>query len=293
MNDEGRLLALAERVVGPCRVVADLSWPHGESVVLDVEGDDGRRVIAKSYLQAAKYEAERTALERWAPAVGDERAPRLLATDAEVNALVMTRLRARPVDSVADVNLRDVHRQAGELLARFHQAEPAVVLEGYAESQWARFETWVARARDGVLDDGEVAFAARQVGLLDELPAPVGVPCHRDWQPRNWLIDGAGAVAMIDFGLARVGPWYEDLHRPWWREWAESPDLAEAFFAGYGRRPEGDDLAALLATSVLGHVTVIVWADEHGDEAFGAHGRACLAQARTGLDDLRGVGRDA
>ncbi len=126
---------------------------------------------------------------------------------------------------------------------------------------------------------------AGQLDGLAGLADPLGVPCHRDWQPRNWLVDDDGVVAVIDFEHARPGPWHEDLNRLWWDEWAADPALARAFFAGYGRRPDEAELATLLAVSVLGHLSTIVWADGHGDPAFGAHARRCLAVAgRIGAD---------
>lgn len=95
-------------------------------------------------------------------------------------------------------------------------------------------------------------------------------------------MDERGAVSAIDFEHARVSPWFEVLHRLWWNEWAAREDLADAFFEGYGRPPTERELTILLATSLLGHLCTIVWAYEHADEAFGAHGPA---MHRTSHDD--------
>ena len=102
------------------------------------------------------------------------------------------------------------------------------------------------------------------------------MPCHRDWQTRNWLVDAAGEPWAIDFEHARVAPWFEDVGRLWWREWQGRPGLAEAFFDGYGRRLDGDDRRWFDISSALWHLTTIVWADEHDDRPFLAEGRAHL-----------------
>ena len=112
------------------------------------------------------------------------------------------------------------------------------------------------------------------------LPDPVGVPCHRDWQPRNWMIADDGEPWAIDFEHAAIAPWYEDVLRLWRQEWQGAPDLAEAFFAGYGRSLDDVDRRWFDALAALGHVTTIVWSDEHDDEPFAARGRAALAAMR-------------
>ena len=109
-------------------------------------------------------------------------------------------------------------RRAARPVRRLGRPGPA----GRARRPRGRHRRRVARPRRGPAD-------------------PLGVPCHRDWQPRNWLVDDAGEPWAIDFEHARVGPWFEDVGRLWWREWQGRPDLAEAFFDGYGRRLDGDD----------------------------------------------------
>lgn len=66
----------------------------------------------------------------------------------------------------------------------------------------------------------DVAFVDEQLAILEAMPDPLGVPCHRDWQPRNWVIDDAGSIRAFDFERSRPAPWHEDLYRLWWNEWA-------------------------------------------------------------------------
>lgn len=178
-------------------------------------------------------------------------------------------------------DLVEVHRQAGALLSRFHRSQAPAPMEHYAAHQRERLNTWLERAHAGVLQTSEVDFVTGQLAVLDEVPAPLGVPCHLDWQPGNWLIDRFGVLSGIDFELARIGPWHEDLHRLWWNEWIDQPELSRAFFDGYGRNLDSMEARVLLATSVLGHLAAIVWAHEHGDRQVHTHARRCIALART------------
>jgi Ser/Thr protein kinase RdoA (MazF antagonist) len=275
------ITTVATDAIGPCRLVSDLSWPHGESWVVELETADGGRIIGKAYRQAGKFAAEHNAYRRWVPSL-EPHAPRLLAADTASHVLVMSMLEAQALSTVPTLDHDDVHRQAGSLLARFHGAERQLRITGYAERERARFGAWVERAAPGVLHYDEIDFIDRQLRALDDVDDPMAVPCHRDWQPRNWLIGQDSAVSVIDFEHARPGPWFEDLTRLWWAEWMEQPGLAEAFFDGYGRTLDADERRAFIAISLLGHLVTIVWAHEHDDRAYGEFARRCLAQAMQG-----------
>ena len=151
---------------------------------------------------------------------------------------------------------------------------------GYAASQRRRLADWVRRAGPGVLAADEVDIVSAALAALDDLPDPLGVRCHRDWQPRNWLVDDDGILRVFDFEHWRVEPWVEDLQRLWRDEWQDRPELAAAFFDGYGRRPDEVAERWLEGLAMLGHLTTIVWADEHDDAPFAAEAREHLAAAR-------------
>lgn len=275
----GEVVEVASAALGPCRVLVDHSWSHGESRVVELETESGRRVVGKSYRQEIKYLIEADAYRRWVPALGSG-AAELLAADDDTRVLVLSWIDARPVPDADDVDLVAVHRQAGALLARFHAAEPPIVMHDFAGALRRRLDEWVERDVDGVLDPAEVAFVADHLTEVAGMPDPIGVLCHRDWSPRNWLVDGAGTVFAIDFESVRHAPWFEDLRRIWWNEWADEPVLAEAFLDGYGRRPTEDEVRSLEVVSSLEHITTIVWAHEHDDEPFAARARHLLAAAR-------------
>ncbi|MGI8794765.1 MAG: aminoglycoside phosphotransferase family protein [Acidimicrobiales bacterium] len=181
------------------------------------------------------------------------------------------------VDQAAEQAL---FRDAGGVLRRLHDALPECDLPGWAETKVERLERWVARAPEGLLEPGDVAFARSMIRELPELPAPCGVPCHGDWQPRNWLVTAEGSVLTFDFERTAINWWCHDILRMWWREWTDRADLAEAHLEGYGRRPDDDERAMITAVSAAEHITQIVWATEHGDTSFADAGRQNLAVMR-------------
>jgi aminoglycoside/choline kinase family phosphotransferase len=274
---EPQVLARFSRRYFPgATVLTDLSWPHRESIVLVLAVPNASPVIAKAHRQAAKFDREVAAYEGWVPSLGPA-APELLFVDPDEQVIFLSRVPGRPakelsLDRAAEQAL---HRRAGELLAAFHAAANLGLCNNHAEGERDRLEDWVVRARPGVLGPSQIEIARHHVDALGGLGDPPAVPTHRDWQPRNWLLD-RGDVYIIDFELARRGPWLEDIQRLWWAEWWNRPDLARAFLTAYGRDLDETDLAYLMGISAIAGISTIVWADEHGDNAFADHGRQIL-----------------
>ena len=268
-------MALARGLIGPCEVVADLSWKDlGLSVVLEVRTDDGRSLIVKSHNDDYRNQLEVAAYQRWVPAIAD-RAPALVAHDDDGKVLVVTKLDAgAPPPSLGP----EAYIDAGRVLRRFHEGGEAIVDEDWAEPRLANLRTWIDRMPEGLIDADDVAFVERESAVLRDLPAPPMVPCHSDYQPRNWLVDEDGRVFVFDFEKARHDWWTHDIQRMWWREWLDRPDLRDAFLEGYGRSLDETELAGLRASSARGHLVQIVWATMHGDARFADEGRAQLAR---------------
>jgi Ser/Thr protein kinase RdoA (MazF antagonist) len=250
--------------------------------VLQVELDDGTMLVVKAHKQRRHFEREVHAYRHWVPALGG-RAPTLIDVDDTLQVIYLSALPGRPVAEISLAASAEtaIHRRAGELLRRFHDAEAVKRSNAYASAQHERLEAWVDRAKPHLLESHEVAIARRLVGVLDVLPDPPLVPTHRDWQPRNWLLadNNFAGISIIDFEMADWGMWLEDVKRLYWAEWRQRPELADAFFEGYRHSMTPDDLRYFQAISALQHLSTIVWADEHGDETFLAHGRAALAEA--------------
>jgi len=273
------LLANARLLVGAPVLVADRSWPHGVSTVVEVETADGTALIVKQPRAVDKFDAELHTYRHWAPAL-EGHVPDLVAADRDTRVLVFSK---KPGE-IGDGSV-STFREAGRLLRLLNGAEPPTSMVGFAAACRVRFDTWVRRARPVLLDAAEVEFVVEQVSRLADFPDPAGVPCHRDWQPRNWLTALDGSVAVIDFGNARVGHWLQDFERMWWTEWCTAPELGHAFFEGYGRTLSDDERTQLRATSILWLLTTVVWADEVDDAVFRDHARSQLHQAMAGGPD--------
>ena len=256
--------------------VHDASWDHAESAVARLEASDGRRAVLKAHRQPRKYRQERAALEAWAPSL--PATPTLLAArEGPPCALLMS---ARPGDRV-DARLRpratllEVHESAGTWLHRMHGL-PLVADDPLplAEAVAARLDGWSRRAA-GRLAPETLRWVAARVGELDLADAR-RVPCHRDFGPRNWLWDDAAGLSVIDFEHAQPDVWWVDVNRLIDESWHADPGLEDAFWVGYGRRPDGHERGLGDALRLLYAVGTVAWGAEHGDAPFEAQGRAVL-----------------
>jgi aminoglycoside phosphotransferase len=269
--------------LGPSEVLADHSWPHGESRVWELRA--GRvRVILKEQRRQSVFDRERHALEHWAPALG-ERSVQLVASDVERRLLLLTALPGQRAETLElnERQQRDLHAQAGELLARLH-AQPGDDTP-FAPGLRQRIEAWAPRA-EGLLDAATLEWVRRCVEEAAREPWPAQVPCHWDYTARNWLADltsGHLTAYVIDYGGARLNPWLRDLTRMYFETWERWPDLRAAFLHGYGRPLDAQEEQLLRVAGALEALTTVVWAREHGDPAFEAWGRELLGRlAREG-----------
>lgn len=257
----------------PVELVEEWIWPHGQSRVAHVR-TGASDVVVKWERSARNVAREVEALRRYVPALGDD-AGQLLAVDADAQVLVLTHVAGTLASGGVALD-PDVHRQAGALLARLHASAPSVADEDYGERLLAD------------LDEKATALAplvdARDLVRLRAVAAPVTdvrsvrlVPAHRDYGPRNWLVDAGGRVRVIDFAHAEPSPWSVDLQKLTMREWRGRPDLEAAFLEGYGRVPDDEDRLVLRAYVALSTLAIIAWSVAHHDPAFEAEARSVLA----------------
>lgn len=276
------LLALAAPHVGEPPEVADLSQSHGESSVWRVSGPLGT-VALKAHRQGRKFHQELSAYRDWLPRLAGPpgvRVPRLLAHGERHPRALVVSWEAGEVIENASIGRRAalaLHRSAGAFLRALHDLpyadeDPVTPRAAYA----ARLEAWSERAR-GVVPSSVTANVAYALGeALPSLEGASRVRCHRDFTPGNWLAADDGALVVIDFEHARPDLWLADLVRLWTGPWRSQPALREAFLAGYGRDLRDDEEETLRRLAALFALSTVVWAREHGDGAFEAHGREVL-----------------
>lgn len=88
------------------------------------------------------------------------------------------------------------HHQAGTILRRFHDAEPPRPLPGYRDWLRDRAAYWTARARP-FLSAADLGNTSAHLAAHQQAADPDGVPCHLDFQPRNWLLGPAADRYLV------------------------------------------------------------------------------------------------
>lgn len=274
------LMRVVSGVTGVISYAIDVSWDHAESGVWVVEGRH-RTVVLKAHRQQRKFEQELTAYREWLPQMrgrlpaGVDVPELLLAFEGNVRALALSFERGQRVEATVllQAEERDVHRRAGAFLGALHglpfkDDDPIPLDAAYR----ARMESWLQRS-EGIVP-GAVALRVkdRVSEALPRLATERRVRCHRDFTPRNWLVDAGGSLVIIDFEHSRPDWRLADLERLWTGLWRRRPDLERAFLDGYGGRFSADDEQTLRSVSALGALATVTWAREHDDAAFERHG---------------------
>lgn len=282
-------------VLGPCTVVADLTRQVGS--VVEVHDRHGTPWVVKTAPTPGAFDREQHAYAVWVPHLADQ-APRLLAAHPDSRTLVLER-----VPGEADWSWDPArHREAGRLLRRLHDAPPGGAPDqapGQAPGQAPDQATGVGLGRlmhgrlDAALrrmpagttvDPALVAAAERAVGALKrEHAALPRVPVHGDFGGHNW-VRGPDRLRVVDFADARLAPAALDFARLWVGPWWERPDLADAFFEGYGRPMTAQEHEAVRLQLPVFALSLVSHGARHGDREMERRGRHRLARAVQGAD---------
>jgi Phosphotransferase enzyme family len=269
------LKAFAERALGPCTTVRDCSWAHRGPSVLQLRDAEGLVWYAKRHTHASTYHRELAAYRRWVPALGG-RAPALRAFDHDLRALLLSEAPGTIALDLASeaCDVTALHRQAAALLRRFHQAEPPAPAPEFGVGKQAVLDRWLDRAA-GYFDRRELAFVHSELRALEAVADLEVVPCHLDYSPRNWLVDG-DRISVIDFEWSGPDFWANDLGKLYFGPWQTEPELQAAFLDGYGRALTDTDLAVLRGSYALTATWHTVWAFTHDNPVHGARCREIL-----------------
>ncbi|MGW4694069.1 aminoglycoside phosphotransferase family protein [Kitasatospora cineracea] len=251
----------AEHLPGPVEA-EDYSWPRATSRVWRIGGPDGDAAFLKISPDDGAFAREVTGYTYASRSLTEDQAPRLLASEPRLRALMSTALPGRVVRGLHlewGVELR-VHEDAGRLLRRWHdrsdsgtaahRAQVREAMDVYAREAAGCRATLAGQIPDDVL--ALVGAAAAEIpALAGRLPLRF---LHGDYATRNWLFDTAtGQHTLVDFEQSRYGLVVEEFVWLLGALWPERPDLREAFFAGYGRPLEpAEERLLLLLTVRLG-----------------------------------------
>ena len=279
-----KLLNACRQVLGDGLETSFHGWDHAESKVWKVIGRD-QIAYLKQYHQPRKYQQEYEAYTRWLPLLKSMRTPDLLAHFEDSRTLLFSEVQGELVEEKErrGEDVRDLYRQAGAFLREL-QTLPFVDEDELplSEAVAQRTEAWTAGRAGGIVGAADVDWVrARVAETLPVLQDYRRVPCHRDYTARNWLVD-EGKLYVIDFEHSRPDLWFLDIERLWSDVWWERPDLAEAFWEGYGRILSDEEAWLLERLAALNALSTIVWAREHNDAPFEARGRARLERLKAG-----------
>lgn len=264
------LLEVAKRVLGSCEVAAVL----GDAVVR-VRDARSQEFVVKQHGSRSKHEREVHAYRHWTAALGPS-APTLIAADTAAMSIVITALSGQSCSR--DPKAAE-HHQAGALLRHFHDTEPARELSWFPDWLDDRVRHWTSHAKT-LLSAEDAAVVDSHLAALRMIGVSHGVPCHLDFQPRNWMVDESGNLALIDFEHSRTDLPARDFVRLRFRVWPSRPDLQDAFFDGYGRRLTDAEDELVWHLGALDALTALARGRQTGDSALTTSGHATLSQLR-------------
>lgn len=269
-------LKQAERVetwLPGVRLVNDCSWNLTDTVVLEVEHKKHRYIVKAGGASNHHIRREIAAhASATAVLVRRSRAPKLIHSDATANVLLAEYLEGCLVEGRESEYAIGTYVQAGALLRAFHEQAGTCDVE-YESAATAKALAWL----DGPHRIEDSAARRAEALLGDYKPEPtIVVPTHGDWQPRNWLVDGA-ELKIIDFGRYALRPAASDFCRLAVQQWRAAPQLERAFLAGYGSDPRrGGNWNMMLLREA---VSTAVWAYQVGDHTFEEQGHRMLAES--------------
>ncbi|MGW5213486.1 phosphotransferase [Streptomyces sp. NPDC004051] len=270
--------AFAENAVGRITGWADVSWAREESRVWRASGAEGGTWYVKIHQNDRFHQREVSAFRGWVPGLGPA-APRLVAADAQLRAVVLTAVGGRSLYGAVHPpgQQRHVFHRIGQLAAAIHTSAPPRPATGTLPL--GKLERHLNGARPH-LAPGDEEFIRTTAEKAADLPALEAVPTHGDLQSRNLRWDeDADVLYVIDFERSEEGPAIRDFVRLS-DAWHGRPDLLQAVTDGYGRLFTPEEEAQLAALSVLDSVSGISYGAAHGDPELVERGLRTLARLR-------------
>lgn len=246
--------------------VTDVSWPRDNSQVWRVTTDAAQAYVKISPTQQ-DFAREVHAYHHAATALGPDEAPRLLATEPDLRAILTT-----PVAGVITKNLALqieqevlVHELAGRLLGLWQAQQPSQISESARDeaikSVIARADEAAVQLERGahLLTDIQRAIVEQACHELPHLAAMLPLAFkHGDFQPRNWMWDtDRSTLALLDFEKARYGIAIEDFMWLFATTWPVHPRLKTACLTGFGRSLNDAEHRALTLFTALAAMSYV------------------------------------
>ncbi|MEU5217403.1 phosphotransferase [Streptomyces sp. NPDC020807] len=280
---ESAVRAFAERAIGRIGGWTDVGWPAREaSRVWRAHGAEGGEWYVKVHQNDRFHRREVAALRGWVTALGAA-APRLVAADHSLRAVVLTAVGGRPLHGAVHPpeQERRIFHRIGQTAAAIHRSAPART--PVDATPLGRLDRHLTGARPHLAPgDEEFIESIRTTAVAAAGTAPLeSVPTHGDLQLRNLRWEEAtDTLYVIDFERSEAGPALRDFVRLS-DAWHGRPDLFQAVMDGYGRRFTPEEEAQLTVLSVLDAVSGISYGAAHGDPELMERGLRTLTRLRT------------
>jgi LmbE family N-acetylglucosaminyl deacetylase/Ser/Thr protein kinase RdoA (MazF antagonist) len=257
---------VTHRLGGRTATTTDVSWPRDNSMVWRIAADTTDAYVKISPNPQA-FAREVHAYQHAAPQLDPDQAPRLLAADSDLLAILTSPLPGVIVKDQALPAAQELHAHelAGHLLGRWHTLSPPPPSASARQEAIASVATRADQAAAN-LEHTAHLLTERQRTLVEQachdLPKlaedlPLAYR-HGDFAPRNWVWDAdRRTLALFDFEAADNGIAVEDLVWLFATTWPTHPHLKLACLTGYGRdfsdaeRQALPLFTALAATSYL------------------------------------------
>jgi len=245
----------------------------------------------ESLAQERKWSGEILALTQWTPSIG--LTPDVLNFRRDPFAVLISEVSGRDAESISlDSQAEEkMWAAAGVWLARLHSLKNEWLGNAHIDGSpdgspskdpvafvRATFDRRLAEAIPlNLFDANERDFIVHAADdLLPSLKGETAVAIHRDFTPRNWLVDGAGNLSgIIDFEHSRWDVRAADLNRPPDKEFLRNPRLRDAFFSSYGQ-PSEVLKVQIQALRLMQAVAAIVWGVQVGELDYSSQNREAL-----------------
>jgi aminoglycoside phosphotransferase (APT) family kinase protein len=292
------LRELLEASVGTPRSVVDVSRRVGrQSITWRATSVSGEAFFLKRHQHRQHFLAELIALEQWIPALPPAdwwTTPRLVGKSNELGALVMTVVAGEIFDEsgLARSAGAGVYELAGRFAALLHRAKVDAESAGRPRSYDQETIVRLLDSARPYLDEPTVRWIEETVLQPNLWHGLRTVPVHADYSPRNWIVGYPALVlGVIDWERCRPGYWLEDVHRTMHDHWHRKPRYADAFFAGYGRRPSEAEERQSHLIALINAVGGLSWSFTYGDHDFARTNRVLMERCRRAILETEGSSR--
>ncbi len=286
------LTAWLSEELGSIRSCTPCGWSAGRNRVWRVRRENGDSFHAKVLGEDRAFRQEVEALRIWPAALPARAAglPRLIASQSALRAVLMTSVPGQSFlsEAAGAPGGREVWRRAGEFLRELRSlphvdTDPLPLRDAIP----ARLELWLERG-SGEVTREEGLLARRLVGDGALFRDRTRVACHRDFQPRNWIVSREGErlrLSIIDFEHSRPDHPLTDLIRVLGHVGTERDPEFRELVGGLGLDRWADLVPEIRALTAVHAIGCIAWGVRHRDLPLSRQGHALLARLGSGAED--------